>query len=84
MDILTIALCISIGSAVAWLLALHTSRGVRLLLWEAPLATAGAALCALALAGTSPTVSLVGLVTAGPLCAVLMIVIGHAIRRALS
>jgi len=84
LDILTIALCMSIGAAVPWLLALYTSRGVRLLLWDVPFATAGAALCALALAGTSPTVSLVGLVTAGPLCAVLVLVIGHAIRRALS
>ncbi len=83
MDILTIALCISIGSAVAWLLALYTDRGVELLLWDTLFATAGAALCALAFAWTSPTVGLVGLVTAGPLCAALMIVIGHAVRRAL-
>ena len=83
MDILTIALCMSIGCAVAWLLALYTDRGVHLLLWDMPLAMAGAGLCALAFAGTSPTVALVGLVTAGPLCAVLAIVIGHAVRRAL-
>jgi hypothetical protein len=83
LDILTIALCMSIGSTVPWLLALYTSRGVRLLLWDVPFATAGAALCALALAGTSPTVNLVGLVMAGPLCAALMIAVGHAVRRAL-
>ncbi len=84
MDILTIALCISIGNAVAWLIALYTDRGVQLLLWDVPFATAGAALCALAVAWIAPTLGVVGLVTAGPLCAVLMIVAGNAIRRALS
>jgi hypothetical protein len=83
LDILAIALCISIGSAVAWLLALYADRGVKLLLWDTLFATTGAALCALALAGMSPTVGLVGLVTAGPLCAVLTVVLGHAVRRAL-
>jgi hypothetical protein len=84
LDILTIALCISIGNAVAWLIALYTDRGVQLLLWDVPFATAGAALCALAIAWIAPTLGVVGLVTAGPLCAVLMIVAGNAIRRALS
>jgi hypothetical protein len=84
LDILTIALCISIGNAVAWLIALYTDRGVQLLLWDVPFATAGAALCALAVAWIAPTLGVVGLVTAGPLCAVLMIVAGNSIRRALS
>jgi hypothetical protein len=84
LDILTIALCISIGNAVAWLIALYTDRGVQLLLWDVPFATAGAALCALVVAWIAPTLGVVGLVTAGPLCAVLMIVAGNAIRRALS
>jgi hypothetical protein len=83
LDILTIALCMSIGCAVAWLLALYTDRGVRHLLLDTLFAAAGAALCALAFAGTSPTLSLVGLVTAGPLCSLLMIVIGHAVIRVL-
>jgi hypothetical protein len=77
------ALCISVGSAVAWLLALYTSRGVRLLLWDVPLGTLGAALCALAIGAISPALSVVGLVTAGPLSAALMIFAGDAIRRAL-
>jgi hypothetical protein len=84
LDILTIALCISIGNAVAWLIALYTDRGVQLLLWDVPFATVGAALCALAIAWIAPTLGVVGLVMAGPLCAVLMIVAGNAIRRALS
>jgi hypothetical protein len=84
LDILVIALCISIGSAVAWLLALYTGRGEHLLLWDTLLATAGAMLCALAFAPASPTVILVALVTAGPLCAVLVILVGDAVRRTLS
>jgi hypothetical protein len=83
MDILTIALCISIGNAVAWLMALYTKRGVTFLLWDVPFATAGAALCALAVTLISTKLVVVTLVTVGPLCALLLIFTGHAIRRAL-
>ena len=83
MDILTIALCISIGNAVAWLIALYTQRGVHLLLWDILFGMVGAALCAVAIAWVTPTLGVVGLVTAGPFCAVLMIFAGDAIRRAL-
>jgi hypothetical protein len=83
LDNLTIAICLSIGCAAPWVLALCTKRGERLLLWDTALAMAGAALCALAFSSASPTVRLVGLVVAGPLCAVLMIFIGDRIRRAL-
>ena len=82
-DILTIALCMSIGNAVAWLIALYTERGVRLLLWDVPFATIGAALCAISVAWIEPKLVVVGLVTAGPVCAALMIIAGNAIRRAL-
>jgi hypothetical protein len=83
MDILTIALCMSIGSAVAWLMALYTERGVHLLLWDVPFGTAGAALCALAIGAIAPTFVVLGLVTVGPFCALFMIHAGHAVRRAL-
>ena len=83
MDNLSIAICLSIGCAVPWMLALYTARGERLLLWDMPLAMAGAAACALAVSWTSPTVRLVVLVAAGPLCAALMIFAGDAARRAL-
>jgi hypothetical protein len=82
LDNLTIALCISIGQAVAWLIALYTERGVHLLFWNVLFATVGAALCALAIAWIAPTFGLLGLVTAGPVCAVLMVVAGHALRIA--
>jgi hypothetical protein len=82
MDILTMATCLSIGSAVSWLIALYTSRGVQLLLWDFPFATMGAALCAAAIAWVAPTLGIVGLVIAGPVFATLMIFAGDAVRRA--
>jgi len=83
LDILTIAIVMSVGNAVAWLLALYTARGVRLLLWDVPFATLGAALCAASIACLDPKLTIVGLVTLGPFCALLMLHIGNAIRRAL-
>lgn len=82
MDYLTVILCLCIGQAVAWLIAIYSARGADRLLWDALFATVGAALCALAIAWMAPTFGVVGLVAAGPLCAVLMIFAGRAIRRA--
>jgi len=78
------AMCLSVGSAVAWLIALYTQRGVQLLLWDFPFAVAGAALCAVAIAWIAPTLGVVGLVTAGPVSAALMIFAGDPIRRILA
>lgn len=83
MDILTIALCISVGNAVAWLLALYTSRGFHPLLWDTLFATAGAALCALAFSWFSPEYVVAGLVIVGPVFALVAIFAGDALRRAL-
>lgn len=80
-DILTIALCLSVGCVVAWLLALYTARGERRLLSDTALAMLGAAACAFALSWASPTVRLVGLVTAGPVCGLLAIMAADAVRR---
>lgn len=81
MDNLTIAVCLSIGCAVPWLLALYTPRGERMLLWDTLLAMAGAAACAFAFSWTSTTVRLIALVGAGPVCAYLMIAVGDRARR---
>jgi hypothetical protein len=78
------ALCLSIGSAVAWLIALYTRRGVQWLLWDVPFAIAGAALCALAVGWFAPAFGVVGLVVAGPVFAIVMIAAGDAIRRTLA
>jgi hypothetical protein len=82
-DTLIIALCLSIGCAVAWMLALYTARGERRLLSDMALAIVGAAACAFALSWASPTVRLVALVIAGPVCGVLAIKAGDAVRRML-
>ena len=83
MDFLTQTLCLSIGSMVAWLIALYTEHGARLLIWNHVFGIAGAALCAVAIAWFFPSLGLVGLVIAGPVCAIAMIVAGNAVRRAL-
>jgi hypothetical protein len=83
-DILTIALVISVGNAVAWLIALYTTRGVQLLLWDVAFGMAGTALCALAFAWLAPAYQVIGLVSVGPLCAKLMIFGGDAIRATIS
>lgn len=83
MDDLTIALVLCIGSAAAWLMALYSKRGVRLLIWNVLFGIAGAALSALALSWTGPGFRALGLFTAVPLSAVLAILAGHSIRRAL-
>ena len=83
MDNLTIAICLSIGCAVPWLMALYTARGERRLLSDTLLAVAGASACAFAVSFASPTIRLVALVLAGPLFAVLAILAGDAARRML-
>ncbi len=81
---LIVVLCMCIGSAVAWLVALYAERGAYLLFWNTFFGMAGAALCALAIAWVAPKVGLVGLVIGGPPLAFLAIVIGQTIRRALA
>jgi hypothetical protein len=82
LDTLSIALCISIGSCVAWLIALYTPAGTPSLLWNVPLGMAGAALCALAIAWLAPWLGIAGLVIAGPFGALLTIKAGEAVLRA--
>ena len=81
LDNLTIALCLSIGCAVPWLMALYTERGERRLLSDTLLAIVGAAACAFAVSFVSPTIRLVALVLVGPLFAVLTILAGDKVRR---
>jgi hypothetical protein len=80
-DFLTLTLCICIGTAIPWLIAIYSESGARLLLWNHLFAMAGATLCALSFSILAPHLTLLGLVIAGPLCAVLMILIGNALRR---
>ncbi len=82
METLTIAMSMSIGCAVAWLIALYSERGPTLLIWDTLFGMTGAALCALAVAWIDLALGIIWLLVAGPPCAVLMIIAGHAIRRA--
>jgi hypothetical protein len=84
LDNLTMALCLSVGCAVAWLLALYTERGPRLLIWNTVFGVAGAALCALVIAWIDPVFVIAGLVMAGPIFSLLFILAGQAIINALS
>jgi len=83
MDFLTVSLSMSIGCAVAWLIALYTPQGERLLFWNTAFGMLGAALCLAALVWTAPVFRVVGLVIAGPVCAWLAIVAGNTIRDAI-
>ena len=82
LDFLTQTLCLCIGTMVAWLIAIYTERGAHQLIWNHVFGIAGAALCALAVSLIAPRLGILGLLIAGPPCAVLAIVAGHAIRRA--
>lgn len=84
MDNLTLALIMSVGCAVAWLIALYSARGPAFLMWDMLFGMIGTALCALAFTWIDVRFRVVGVVTAGPPCAVLMILASHAVRRALT
>lgn len=83
MDFLTVSLCMSIGTAVAWLVALYTPGGTYLLFWNTFFGMLGAFLCLWAIVSIAPAFRVVVLVIAGPVCAWLAIVAGNTIRRAI-
>jgi hypothetical protein len=83
MDNLTITLVLCIGNAVAWLLALYTEAGMRSLLWNVLFGIVGAALCALAIAWLAPPLGGLWLLVVGPVCSLLAISAGKALRRVL-
>lgn len=83
MDILTLALCISIGSAVPWLIAVYSDDGARQLIWNSVFGMAGIAFGACVFNWLSPVYSLIALITAGPLVTLLAIAAGQAARRAI-
>jgi hypothetical protein len=80
-DLLTASLCMSIGTAVAWLIALYTEDGAHRLFWNTFFGMLGAFLCALAILRFAPVLGVVGLVMAGPIAAWLAIIGGNALRR---
>jgi hypothetical protein len=81
---LTIALCISIGTGVPWLMAIHSDYGARQLFWNSLVGLAVALLCALAFERLSPLYSILALISAGPVVVLLAINLAQAVRRAIA
>ena len=82
MDNLTIALCISIGTGVPWLIAVYSDNGARRLIGNSIFGLVGTALGASAFNWISPRYGIFALVSVGPVVAYLAIVAGQAIKRA--
>ena len=77
LDNLTIALCISIGSGVPWLIAIYSDNGARQLLWNSIFAMVGIAVGAGAFNWISPRYSLIALIFVGPVVVILTIAAGY-------
>ena len=76
-------LCICIGTGVPWLIAIHSENGARQLFWNSVFGMVGTALGALAFDWISPTYSIIALISAGPVIALLTITAGQATKRAI-
>jgi len=83
LDNLTIALCISIGTGVPWLIAIHSDDGARQLIGNSVLGLVGTAFGASAFTWISPTYGIIALVSVGPVVAFLTIAAGQAVKRAI-
>ena len=83
LDNLTIALCISIGTGVPWLIAVYSEKGARQLIGNSVLGLAGTALGASAFNWLFSSYGIVALVTLGPVVALLTIAAGQAVKRAI-
>ena len=81
MDNLTIALCISIGTGVPWLIAIYTDNGARQLIENSVLGLLGTAFGASAFNWVFSTYSIIALVSLGPAVAFLTITAGQAVKR---
>ena len=83
MDNLSIALCISIGTGVPWLIAVYSDNGARQLIGNSVFGMLGITFGASVFNWISPTYSIVALVSVGPLIAFLTIIAGQAAKRAI-
>lgn len=81
MDTLTMALCISIGTGVPWLIAVYSEDRARQLIENSVLALAGTAGAAGMFHWLFSPYGIVALVSLGPVVAYLTIVAGQAARR---
>ena len=78
-----IVLCICIGTGVPWLVAIYSDTGARQLIENSVFGLIGVTLGALAFGWISPTYSLLALISAGPMFALLTIAVGQALKRTL-
>jgi hypothetical protein len=83
LDDLTIALCISIGTGVPWLIAVYSDDGARKLIGNSVFGLAGTVFGAIVFNWISPIYGMVALVAVGPVVAFLTIIAGQAIKRAI-
>jgi hypothetical protein len=83
LDILTIALCLSIGTGVPWLIAIYSEEGARQLIENSMFGLTGTALGASAFDWLFASYGIVALVSLGPIVAFLTIAAGQAVKRAI-
>lgn len=83
MDTLTMALCISIGTGMPWLLATYSEDRARQLIENSVFALAGTALAAGAFNGLLGAHGIIALVSLGPVVAYLTIVGGQGLKSAI-
>lgn len=75
------ALCISIGTGVPWLIATYSDNGARQLIGNSVLGLAGTVAGASAFNWIFSTYSIIALVSLGPVVAFLTIAAGQTVRR---
>jgi hypothetical protein len=80
---LSIFIAICIANTVAWLIAIYSENGVRNLLWNVIFGTVGTLLLGLIISLVEPPYPTAILLFGGPICALLMIWAGHAVKRRL-
>jgi hypothetical protein len=83
LDNLIIALCISIGTGVPWLIAIYSDNGARQLIENSVFGLVGTAVGASAFNWISPTYGIIALISLGPVVAFLTIIAGQAVKRAI-
>jgi hypothetical protein len=82
LDNLTVALCISIGTGVPWLIAVYSDNGARQLIGNTVFGMVGTVFAASAFNWIFSEYGIVALVTLGPAVAFLTIAAGQAAKRA--
>lgn len=83
LDNLTMALCLSIGTGVPWLIAIYSENGARQLIENNVLGLVGTAFGASAFNWISPRYGIIALISLGPVLAFLTIAAGQAVKRAI-